>query len=97
MVTDHMLPLNLNAGAGSALLGKEAAMACTVAVEEAIVEHYNRCRGHNIEPHAVTRVPLSPANSGNCWQEMWEMKNCYRYSEPHDVVSCRDLCRTSNQ
>lgn len=28
-------------GAGSALLGKEAAMACTVAVEEAVAEHYN--------------------------------------------------------
>ena len=40
MVADVILPLNT--GAGSALLGKEAAMACTVAVEEAIVEHYNR-------------------------------------------------------
>ncbi|PIK39058.1 putative ubiquinone biosynthesis protein COQ7-like [Apostichopus japonicus] len=28
-------------GAGSAIFGKEAAMACTVAVEEAIGEHYN--------------------------------------------------------
>ncbi|KAH9641351.1 hypothetical protein HF086_016345 [Spodoptera exigua] len=28
-------------GAGSALLGKEAAMACTVAVETVIVDHYN--------------------------------------------------------
>ena len=28
-------------GYGSALLGKNAAMACTTAVEEAIVEHYN--------------------------------------------------------
>lgn len=28
-------------GAGTALLGKRGAMACTVAVEEAIVEHYN--------------------------------------------------------
>ncbi|XP_041474580.1 5-demethoxyubiquinone hydroxylase, mitochondrial-like [Lytechinus variegatus] len=28
-------------GAGSALMGKEAAMACTVAVEESIGEHYN--------------------------------------------------------
>jgi ubiquinone biosynthesis monooxygenase Coq7 len=28
-------------GAGTALLGRRAAMACTVAVEEAIVEHYN--------------------------------------------------------
>ena len=28
-------------GAGTALLGKEAAMACTVAVEETITEHYN--------------------------------------------------------
>uniref|UniRef100_A0A914VWN7 Uncharacterized protein n=1 Tax=Plectus sambesii TaxID=2011161 RepID=A0A914VWN7_9BILA len=29
-------------GAGSALLGKESAMACTVAVEELIGNHYNR-------------------------------------------------------
>jgi len=29
-------------GAGSALLGKEAAMACTVAVESSITEHYNK-------------------------------------------------------
>jgi ubiquinone biosynthesis monooxygenase Coq7 len=29
-------------GAGSALFGKEAAMACTVAVEEVIGEHYNK-------------------------------------------------------
>ncbi|XP_061709330.1 5-demethoxyubiquinone hydroxylase, mitochondrial [Cydia pomonella] len=28
-------------GAGTALMGKEAAMACTVAVETVIVEHYN--------------------------------------------------------
>merc|ERR1712133_206029 len=28
-------------GAGTALLGKEAAMACTVAVETSIGEHYN--------------------------------------------------------
>ena len=28
-------------GAGSALLGKEAAMACTVAVETVITDHYN--------------------------------------------------------
>ena len=35
-------PSFLHAGAGTAMLGKEAAMACTVAVEEVIVEHYNR-------------------------------------------------------
>ena len=29
-------------GAGTALLGKEAAMACTVAVESVISEHYNK-------------------------------------------------------
>jgi len=29
-------------GAGTALLGKEAAMACTVAVEAVISEHYNK-------------------------------------------------------
>ena len=30
------------AGAGSALLGKEGAMACTVAVETVIGEHYDK-------------------------------------------------------
>ena len=30
------------AGASTALLGKEAAMACTVAVEEVISEHYDK-------------------------------------------------------
>ncbi|KAM8778499.1 NADPH-dependent 3-demethoxyubiquinone 3-hydroxylase, mitochondrial isoform 2-T3 [Rhynchonycteris naso] len=30
-----------HAGAGTALLGKEGAMACTVAVEESIAHHYN--------------------------------------------------------
>lgn len=29
-------------GVGSALMGKEAAMACTVAVETAIGEHYDK-------------------------------------------------------
>ncbi|XP_078490895.1 NADPH-dependent 3-demethoxyubiquinone 3-hydroxylase, mitochondrial-like [Ciona intestinalis] len=29
-------------GAGTALIGKEAAMACTVAVEESITDHYNK-------------------------------------------------------
>jgi ubiquinone biosynthesis monooxygenase Coq7 len=29
-------------GAGTALLGKEAAMACTVAVEDVISTHYNK-------------------------------------------------------
>ena len=29
-------------GAGTALLGKEAAMACTVAVESVITDHYNK-------------------------------------------------------
>lgn len=29
------------AGVGSALLGKEGAMACTIAVEELIGQHYN--------------------------------------------------------
>ena len=32
----------IHAGAGTALLGKEAAMACTVAVEEVISEHYDK-------------------------------------------------------
>jgi len=40
-----MLPLwdvlGYGLGAGTALIGKEAAMACTVAVEDVIIEHYN--------------------------------------------------------
>ena len=32
----------LGLGAGTALIGKEAAMACTVAVEAVISEHYNK-------------------------------------------------------
>ena len=40
-----MLPLwdilGYGLGAGTALMGKESAMACTVAVEEVITEHYN--------------------------------------------------------
>lgn len=35
------LNLNFFKGASTAMLGKEAAMACTVAVEESISEHYN--------------------------------------------------------
>lgn len=34
-------------GAGTALLGKEAAMACTVAVEAVISEHYNKWEEFN--------------------------------------------------
>lgn len=34
--------LSICVGAGTALLGKEAAMACTVAIEDTIVDHYNR-------------------------------------------------------
>lgn len=33
--------LGFGLGAGSALLGKRAAMACTAAVEEVIMDHYN--------------------------------------------------------
>ena len=33
---------NVKSGAGSAMLGKEGAMACTVAVETVIGEHYDR-------------------------------------------------------
>ncbi|XP_012503007.1 PREDICTED: ubiquinone biosynthesis protein COQ7 homolog [Propithecus coquereli] len=38
----YLPPLGLTTpGAGTALLGKEGAMACTVAVEESIAHHYN--------------------------------------------------------
>merc|ERR1719436_550703 len=43
-------------GAGTALLGKEGAMACTVAVEASITEHYNdqirQLAGRDKEAHA---------------------------------------------
>ena len=38
--TLYLLDLTIP-GAGTALLGKEGAMACTVAVEESIAHHYN--------------------------------------------------------
>ena len=38
----HQIVMHIYVGVGSALLGKEAAMACTVAVESVIVEHYNK-------------------------------------------------------
>jgi ubiquinone biosynthesis monooxygenase Coq7 len=38
----NVLKLMCYLGAGTALLGKEAAMACTVAVESVIGEHYNK-------------------------------------------------------
>lgn len=44
LVSGHLWPvyyLHSPLGAGSALLGKEGAMACTVAVESVIGEHYN--------------------------------------------------------
>ena len=44
LLVDHTISLCVFSkcvGAGSALLGKEAAMACTVAVEDAVSEHYN--------------------------------------------------------
>jgi hypothetical protein len=46
--------LRFCAGAGSALLGKRAAMACTVAVEEVITEHYNdQLRTLSADPNAA--------------------------------------------
>ena len=46
MKTQYLLSLHCEVagyalGAGTALLGKEGAMACTVAVEASITEHYN--------------------------------------------------------
>lgn len=43
-------------GAGSALLGEKAAMACTVAVETVIVEHYNDQLRQLMEEPTVDRV-----------------------------------------
>lgn len=39
--TNQVLCFKFTPGASTALLGKEGAMACTVAVEESISEHYN--------------------------------------------------------
>lgn len=41
-------------GAGTALLGKEAAMACTVAVEEVISEHYDNQLRELLSSEGVT-------------------------------------------
>lgn len=50
-------------GLGTALMGKEAAMACTVAVEEVIAEHYND----------QVRVLL-----GEGWEEEGELRELFR-------------------
>lgn len=52
-------------GAGTALLGKEGAMACTVAVESVIGEHYNRYQSNltlsiikiDINSQLLTQIP----------------------------------------
>lgn len=63
-------------GAGTALLGKEGAMACTVAVESVIGEHYNRYQSNltlsiikiDINSQLLTQIPpiwiliIKPAN-----------------------------------
>jgi ubiquinone biosynthesis monooxygenase Coq7 len=52
---------DIDLGAGTALLGAEAAMACTVAIETVITEHYNdqlremNERGMNEERHKELR------------------------------------------
>lgn len=51
-------------GAGSALMGKKAAMACTVAVETVIVEHYNDQLRQIMESPNVDKVYL---NIGAQW------------------------------
>lgn len=45
-------------GAGTALLGEKAAMACTVAVETVIVEHYNDQLRQLMEKPVVDKVSL---------------------------------------
>lgn len=40
-VLKSYLKIGYALGAGTALIGKEAAMACTVAVEDTIIDHYN--------------------------------------------------------
>lgn len=52
----------LSKGAGTALIGKEAAMACTVAVEDVIGDHYNRSveTGLLMKPATTVSVFLLP-------------------------------------
>lgn len=46
-------------GAGTALMGEKAAMACTVAVETVIVEHYNDQLRQLMDKPVVDKVRLS--------------------------------------
>jgi len=54
-------------GMGTALMGKEAAMACTVAVETVIAEHYNNQlrqmndAGYNTEEDGELRKVINPS------------------------------------
>lgn len=50
-------------GAGTALLGEKAAMACTVAVETVIVEHYNDQLRQLMEEPTVDKVTLLRAGT----------------------------------
>jgi len=50
-------------GAGTALLGPRAAMACTVAVEEAIVEHYARQSDYLGPDEAALKATVDSARS----------------------------------
>lgn len=49
-------------GAGTALLGEKAAMACTVAVETVIVEHYNDQLRQLMDEPKVDKVSEAPSN-----------------------------------
>lgn len=49
-------------GAGTALLGEKAAMACTVAVETVIVEHYNDQLRQLMEEKTVDEVCIVVPN-----------------------------------
>ena len=62
-------------GAGTAMLGREAAMACTVAVEETVVEHYNRSNYFCALLYNLLELP----NSGHLWDR------CFAHSS--EVVS----------
>ncbi len=67
-------------GFGTALLGKQAAMACTVAVEEVISEHYND----------QIRMLLE---NGYTDEELKEVRACVADVGAYRCRCCRCVCR----
>lgn len=59
VLTDVAKVVGFGVGAVTALMGKEAAMACTEAVETVIGEHYDECVGFTIAFSIRTNQPLA--------------------------------------